>query len=116
MPKKLPLIISLISGLLLVTTPLATAGERAYPLLDLRLGEWFSRADASWQISFPYAGYTGESELEFEDIDSDLFLLEARLRPIAKFSLSLNLGMGNIDNGVSTDTDRLAGWTFSESI
>ena len=114
-PKTL-LILSLVGSLLIIAPVSAIAAEREFPLFDLRVGGWFSQADASWQISFPASGGgTTESELKYDDIDSNILLLEARIRPTLGFSLGLNLGAGTIDNAGYTDIDRTDGWVWSES-
>ncbi len=87
--------------------------------------EWFTQADAGWQISFSYNGPTSgpgtvESELKFERINSPITLLKGS-RPLGTdWSLDASLGIGNINSGQGTDTDRFlplsgAGYIFSES-
>ncbi len=116
MRLKTLLILSLVGSLLIITPVSAIAAEREFPLFDLRVGGWHSRADASWQISFPASGGgTTESELKYDDIDSNILLLEARIRPTLDFSLGLNLGAGTIDNADYTDIDRTDGRVWSES-
>ncbi|HAK60198.1 MAG TPA: hypothetical protein DCO77_07415 [Nitrospiraceae bacterium] len=72
--------------------------------------EWFSRADAGWQISFSNSGSSGpgkvESELTFERINSPITILKGS-RPLGSdWSLEAALGIGNINSGQGTDTDR----------
>ena len=72
--------------------------------------EWFSQADAGWQISFSNSGSSGpgkvESELTFERINSPITFLKA-FRPLSRdWSLEVGLGLGNINSGNGTDTDR----------
>lgn len=82
------------------------AEEKDYPLVDVRVSEWFSRGDASWQSSFiTPSDYRVISELKYESINSDILLLEAKIRPTSHFSLNINWGAGSIDKGSGTDID-----------
>ncbi len=96
---------------------------------------WLSRADAKWQISFPYqlqystlsasgfpAGTTGkiESELTFKKIDSPLYIFTTGSRIDQDISFDVMYGAGSISGGRGTDEDRFIadsgkGIEFSES-
>ncbi len=95
---------------------------------------WFSSAFAKWQISFPYvtrsdnragntpAGTRGkiESELDFDNIDSPIWIITGGAAIGPDFSFEVLLGTGSIGNGHGTDTDRFladsgGGLEFSQS-
>lgn len=87
-----------------VTTENAAVGVRG----------WFTRADAKWQISFPYItqitnpGQQGkiESELRFKNIDSPIVVVAGGGRIAPLFSFDVLLATGSISGGRGTDIDR----------
>lgn len=83
--------------------------------------EWFSRADAGWQISFPSTTTFGdqgrtESELSFKKIDSRITILRGRRTLNSNWSLDMGIGFGAIHGGRGTDTDRDISPTFGVDV
>ena len=96
---------------------------------------WFSSAFAKWQISFPYVTRSDnragnltvpagrekmESELDFDNIDSPIWIVTGGAAIGPDFSFEVLLGTGSIGNGHGTDTDRFladsgGGLEFSQS-
>lgn len=113
-PKKLFLMI-IAWGLIIIVPFSASAQKKPPSLIEFRMSNWFSFADASWQIFFPGSSGTMESELNYDGIDSGIICLEGRWNPNVDFSLGLNLGFGDISDASFTDTDSTNGWTWSES-
>ncbi len=77
---------------------------------QLGLESWFSTGESSWQISFleplPRGGVIrGRSRLEWEDLDSILYILRGEFRFTPWFSLSAAYGFGDMNDGRNTDTD-----------
>jgi len=100
--------------------------------VSVGLQSWLSRADARWQISFPYvttvnnsgipAGTPGkaESRLDFNKIDSTMIILTGGIGVGPYFSFDGSFGKGSIGSGHGTDTDRFipdsgGGLEFSQS-
>lgn len=82
-----------------------------FQYLEFKIGGWFTSADADWKISgalFPgipanVAAFV--SDLEFDDIDSNMVVLEIRTALFKGVSLDFAFGFGTINDGKNTDTD-----------
>ncbi len=86
---------------------------------------WLSRADAKWQISFPYVTSTGQlgqiqSRLDFKRIDSPMIIFSGGGKVSGDYSFDVLYGAGSISSGHGLDTDRFipdsgGGYDFSRS-
>jgi opacity protein-like surface antigen len=86
---------------------------------------WLSRADAKWQISFPYNTSTDiagkiESRLDYRKIDSPVLIVTGGGDVTPQFAFDVMYGYGSITGGRGTDTDRFlpsagGGYDFSQS-
>jgi len=103
--------------------------RHAAPFDHLRIGAdyWLSRGQGEWEIVFgsldPVLGpVTGRSRLEWEDLRSDLLVLNAEIAPTRWLRISGAYGSGDLDDGRNTDTDWVSAplfyaydYKFSES-
>jgi hypothetical protein len=84
-----------------------------YRFFDLYGGLWHTWGEGSWELSF---GYGGKSKLEFKDIDSNMFLVGARIRPYLNFiTIDFRYGFGSISSGKGIDSDWIDDELFSKS-
>lgn len=89
---------------------LAEESERILPRINFKITKWYSEADASWQKSFSNSsGGTTESELNYNDINSDITIFEAKIKATDIIAISFNFGSGEITNAKGMDTDRSTG-------
>lgn len=87
-----------------------------YRFFDLYGGTWITQGEGSWEKSFPIDGFTGRSELEFQDIDSTLYTIGARIKPYLYFvTLDIRYASGDISSATGTDSDWIDSYLFSKS-
>jgi hypothetical protein len=85
--------------------------------VSVGMQSWLSRAEAKWQISFPYVTQMAnpgispftpgriESRLEFKKIDSPMIIVTGGMGIGPYFSFEGLFGKGSIGNGNGTDSD-----------
>jgi len=84
------------------------------PYYTLGFQEWFSSANAKWQISFSYDNISSvgngsgrmESELNFKHIDSPITIFRGGGSLNPEWAIDVSIGYGSITGGQGTDTDR----------
>lgn len=84
----------------------SSAQNRKYELygfIDLYGGPFFTRGEGSWEISFDAEG---KSKLNFEDIDSTMWMIGATIKPYLYFlALDFRYASGDISSGKGIDSD-----------
>lgn len=121
-PRGVAVIAMVLPAVLFLVTTTGLAGSAPgepgkkqteyYDYVYLYGGVWDTTGEASWKISFP----GGASELEFDDIDSTMYLIGVMIKPYVNFiTFDLKYAAGNINHGRGTDTDWESGTLWSES-
>lgn len=99
-----------------VAPPVLPGATAAADWLKLGVGWWGSSGQSDWDISFGEldAGLFsmgGRSRLEWKDLDSDLVLYQAEVRPWAWLGVSGRYGTGSVE-GNNTDSDWISAPLF----
>lgn len=120
--KRIACIVMILGGVLFLVSSASWAGPEPveptrkkieyYDYIYLYGGVWDTTGKASGKISFP----DGTSRLEFDDIDSTMYLIGASIKPYVNFiTFDFKYAAGDIDYGNGTATDWELGTLWSES-
>jgi len=83
-----------------------------YRFVDLYGGSWITWGEGSWEISFT----GGKSKLEFKNIDSNMYMIGASIKPYFYFiNIDFSYASGHIQSGKSIDSDWIDNYLFSKS-
>lgn len=88
--------------------------------ISVGAGAWITTGEGGWETSFIFTdpGFgvaTGRSKLQWENLDSVVFVLSGEVRASRLVSFAGRLGGGNINDGANTDSDWIDDFKFLES-
>ncbi len=86
--------------------------------VKIGVSQWFTAGEGEWEISFDWFDPdllfgSGRSVLEWEDIDSNVTVIDGEVTIFSWLKLTGRYGFGDIDDGKNTDADFVsAPWIF----